>query len=157
MNLVAINVALAFGWAALFGDFSTSMLAIGFIVGHACLWVVRPLYGDTGFFGRFWRSVGLIAYFHYDLVVSSVQVVWDVLTPTHRARPGVLAVPLDAESDVEIALTANLISLTPGTLSLDVSEDRKLLYVHAMFADDPETMKAALKNGMERRVLAVTR
>jgi len=60
--------------------------------------------------------------------------------------------PLDVKSDAGIFLVTNLISLTPGTLSLDVSEDRKTLYVHAMFADDPEEVCRKLKSGMERWV-----
>lgn len=48
-------------------------------------------------------------------------------------KPGVIALPLSARTEMEITLVANLISLTPGTLSLDVSDDRKVLYIHAMF------------------------
>ena len=61
--------------------------------------------------------------------------------------------PLDAKSDGEIFLVADLISLTPGSLSLDVSPDGKTLYVHAMFVDDPEALRRDLKQGMERRVI----
>jgi len=61
-------------------------------------------------------------------------------------------VPLDVRSDAEILLVTNLISLTPGTLSVDVSEDRRTLLVHAMFADDEEQLVADLKGGMERMV-----
>jgi multicomponent Na+:H+ antiporter subunit E len=63
--------------------------------------------------------------------------------------------PLDVQSDLEILLVTNLISLTPGTLSLDVTPDRKTLIVHAMFADDPEALVKELKNGMERMVKEV--
>ena len=61
--------------------------------------------------------------------------------------------PLDAKGDTEILLVASLISLTPGTLSLDVSPDRKTLYVHGMFVEDPEALKQELKQGMERSVI----
>ena len=54
-------------------------------------------------------------------------------------------------------MLANLITLTPGTLTLDVAPDRKSLYVHAMFVDDPEQIRAEIKNGMERRLLEVMR
>ena len=52
---------------------------------------------------------------------------------------------------------ANLISLTPGTLSLDLSEDRKLLYIHVMFLDDIEHTRRQIKQGLEKRVLEVMR
>ena len=59
-----------------------------------------------------------------------------MLTPRARARTGVLAIPLEAKSDLEITMLANLITLTPGSVSLDVSSDRRFLYLHAMYIDD---------------------
>ena len=83
---------------------------------------------------------------------GSLRVVWDVITPRHLSSPGIIAVPLDVESDEEILLVSNLVSLTPGSLSLDVSDDRKTLYVHAMFVDDPVQARREIKRGIERRV-----
>ncbi len=156
-SLLLLNLFLAFAWCAAFGTFTLLSLLIGFVVGSAALWFTRPLYGDTGYFLHGGRMVRLGVFFVYELVVSSLRVVWDVLTPEVRSRPGILAVPIEAETDMEIMLLANLISLTPGTLSLDVSTDRKVLYVHAMFIDDPATSVAEVKEGMERRLLEVMR
>jgi len=153
MNVFVLNMALALGWAALAGSFTLPSLLVGFGIGYAALWVVRPLVGETTYFERVWRVVRLAALFVYELVASSLRVVWDVVTPTHLSRPGIIAMPLDAKSDGEIFLVANLISLTPGSLSLDVSPDRKTLYVHAMFVDDPAALRRQLKQGMERRVI----
>jgi multicomponent Na+:H+ antiporter subunit E len=74
-------------------------------------------------------------------------------------RPGIIAIPLDARTDLEITLLANLITLTPGTLSLDVSADRRVLYVHVMYIDndDIEAVRRSIKDGFERRVLEVLR
>ena len=73
--------------------------------------------------------------------------------------PGVVAIPLDARTDVEIAVLANLITLTPGSVSLDLSEDRRVLYVHAMYIDggDVEAYRRSVKDGLERRVLELLR
>ncbi len=106
------------------------------------------------------RSVGFLqlgALFLYELVVSSLQVAWDVITPRHLSRPGILAIPLDARTDAEITVFSNLLCLTPGTLSLDVSRDRRFLYIHAMFIDDPGKLVHALKHTFERRVLEALR
>lgn len=157
MNLLIIHTLLAIGWAAMLGNFSFGTLFAGFAIGYAALWVVRPLYGPTDYFWRFWRVFGLGTFFVFELVISSLRVVWDVLTPTIYSRPGVLAVPLDATTPAEITVLANLISLTPGTLSLELAEDRRTLYVHAMFIDDPEALRREIKSGMERRVLEVFR
>lgn len=153
MNIFALNLLLAIGWAAVIGDFSLVSLAFGYTIGYVALWVAKPLFGETHYFARFYHSIYLILFFLWELVVSCVRVAWDVVTPRLYARPGVIAVPLDAKSDLEITMTANLISLTPGTLSLDVSEDRTTLYVHAMYISDIDDLKRELKDGMERRVM----
>lgn len=157
MTLFLLNTLFAFGWAAMIGSFTLASLSIGFILGFGALYLTRGLYGPTPYFNRSRRVVFLIGYFLYELMVSSIRVAHDVVTPRNRSRPGIIAVPMDAESDAEIMLLANLISLTPGTLSLDVSPDRKILYVHVMFLDDLDTAKREIKAGMERRLLEVTR
>ena len=153
MNLVVLNTALALGWAALVGAFSLPSLLIGFAIGYGVLWVVRPLFGETAYFERVWQVIRLALFFVYELLVSSLRVVWDVVTPTHRSRPGIIAMPLDAKGDGEILMVATLISLTPGSLSLDVSPDRKTLFIHAMFVEDAELLRGQLKQGLERRVI----
>ena len=72
-------------------------------------------------------------------------------------RPGVIGIPLDAKTDLEITMLANVISLTPGTLSLDVSPDRKTLYIHAMYVVDPDELRREIKDGLERRLMELLR
>jgi len=67
-------------------------------------------------------------------------------------KPAVVAVPLDLETPVAITLLCNLITLTPGTLGLDVSNDRKILFVHVFHLDDGGKFRQELKNGYERRI-----
>lgn len=157
MNLFLLNLILALAFAAVIGSFTVPALIGGYALGYLALWATRPLYGDTHYFRRSISLIRLAGFFLWELVASSLRVAWDVVTPQNKAKPGILAVPLEARSDAEIMLLANLISLTPGTLSLDVSEDRRQLYVHAMFVDDEAALVADLKNGMERRVLAAMR
>jgi len=73
--------------------------------------------------------------------------------------PAVVAVPLDAETDFEITLLANFITLTPGTLSIDVSKDRKTLYVHEVYVEggDTDKVRNQIKNGFEKKILKITR
>ena len=154
MSLFLLNLILAVAWAALTGTFTLAGLAIGFVVGFLALSVISPLFEDRGggYFLRVWRWIKLILLFHWELIVSSISVAWDVLTPRHRARPGIVAVPMVAQGEAEVLLVTNLVSLTPGTLSLDVTEDCRTLYVHAMFADDPERIRRGIADGMERWV-----
>lgn len=154
MSQFVANLVLACAWAIFFGGFTWLTLGSGFVVGYLILWLLQPLTGvKSRYFLRVYYWLKLIVLFLYELIVSSLQVTWDVVTPRHRARPAIIDMPLDVKSDTGILLVTNLISLTPGTLSIDVSEDRKTLKVHAMFADDPDAVCRALKSGMEKWVI----
>lgn len=113
--------------------------------------------GSGDYAQRGWRLASFIAFFIYELFKANLRVAYDVITPSHTMRPGVIAIPLAAKTDMEITLLANLISLTPGTLSLDVSDDRSVLYIHGMFVDDPDELRHEIKAGFERRVLELLR
>ena len=101
------------------------------------------------------KGIELIGLFGYELVASSLRVAHDVLTPQSLAKPGIVAIPLDVRSDFGITLLANLISLTPGSLALDVTADRQRLFVHVMFIDDLDEVRRAIKSGFERRILEI--
>jgi multicomponent Na+:H+ antiporter subunit E len=103
------------------------------------------------------QVIGFIGFYLWELIIANLRVAYEVMTPGYRIRPGVIAIPLDARTDMEIAMLANLITLTPGTLSLDVSTDRRVLYIHALYVDDIEAVRRNIKEGMERRVLEVLR
>ncbi|MEO0991876.1 MAG: Na+/H+ antiporter subunit E, partial [Pseudomonadota bacterium] len=114
---------------------------------------VQPLFGPSRYFGRVWAWIKLIVRFHYELVVSSLQVAMDVITPGFRANPKIIEMPLGVKTDTGILMITNLITLTPGTLSVDVSEDRMTAVIHAMYADDPEETCRDIKSGLERLVI----
>ena len=157
MNLFLFNVLLAVGFMIVLESFSLQGLAAGFAVGYGALWLTRPLYPQSAYFRRVLNILRLLVFFVKALLVSNIRVLWDVITPSHISRPGIIGLPLDARTDMEIMLVANLISLTPGTLSIDLSEDRRYLYVHVMFLDDVAESRRELKQGLEQRVLEVLR
>lgn len=157
MNLFVLNTAFAMVFVALMGGGRLGTFLFGFALGYVVLWITKPLYPQTPYFRKFPKAVNLVFYFLKELAVSNLKVLWDVITPKHINRPGIIGVPLAAKTDLEIFLVANLLSLTPGTLSVDLSEDRQTLFVHVMFLDDVETTRSAIKSGLERRVLEVTR
>lgn len=102
----------------------------------------------------FW-IVWFVLFYLVELFLANLRVAHDVLTPRHRMKPGIIAIPLDAKSDLEIISLANLITMTPGTLSLDVSTDRRVLYIHAMYIDDLEGLRSKIKDGFEKKVMEV--
>lgn len=102
-------------------------------------------------------AIGFLLFYIKEVLLSNVRVAYDVLTVRDHSDPAIIALPLDARTDFEILIVANLISMTPGTLSMDVSSDRKTLYIHAMFVDDAEELKRGLKRDFEGRVLKLLR
>jgi multicomponent Na+:H+ antiporter subunit E len=157
VTLFALNLILALLWALAQGVVNLSSIALGFVVGMLVLHLVGPVLGDSRYAIRFLRAVGLTVFFLKELVVSSVRVAIDVIRPTFTMRPAIIEVPLDVRGDVQITLLANLVSLTPGTLSVDVSDDCGCLYVHAMYGGDPAEVVRSIKHDFERRIMEVFR
>jgi multicomponent Na+:H+ antiporter subunit E len=158
MSLFIYNILISLLWALLTGKVSVSNLTIGFVLGYFALTLLYPATGmKSSYFQKSMQFVCFVIYFIKELVVSSVKVAKDVVKPLPHMRPGVIGIPLDAETDLEITALANLISLTPGTLSLDVSPDRKTLYIHAMYVINPDDLRNEIKDGLERRLLELLR
>jgi multicomponent Na+:H+ antiporter subunit E len=112
---------------------------------------------STGYLAQVERGLAFALFFIWELLLANLRVAYEVVTPRHRMRPGVIAVPLHGETDLQIVLLVNLLTLTPGTLTLDVSEDRRMLYMHAMHIDDVEAFRHRINDTFERRLLQVWR
>ena len=126
-------------------------------MGSIFIYLTRALYpGSERYFSRSIKWTKLVLLFFYELIVSSVQVAREVLTMQNKSRPGIISVPLTVRHEMDIFLLTNMISLTPGTLSLDVTADCETLYIHAMFADDPDALRQQIRDGMERWVIEAT-
>ena len=152
--MIRTGLLLGVTWVALTGDISVANVAFGVLLGGLAVRVARPL-GPYPVFAKVrpLKVLGLLLYLAGQIVVANLNVVAAVLGPQRLLRPALVAVPLDVTTDGQIAALSNLISLTPGTLSLDVSPDRRTLYVHAMSASSPEALRREIKEGFERRVL----
>ncbi|HUU14635.1 MAG TPA: Na+/H+ antiporter subunit E [Terriglobia bacterium] len=148
---------MALAWGALNEPLTASNLIVGFVLGYAVLYLAQPVIGPSRYFTKVRQVIGLVLFFLWELILANLRVAMDVITPHYDMTPAVIAIPLDAQSDAEITLLANMITLTPGTLSLDVSSDRKTLYIHALYAKDCDAVRRNIKNGFEKRLLEVLR
>lgn len=157
MSLLLINLLLMLSWGAMTGSFSALNLFFGFLLGFFAIWLIREQIGTGGYFGRTTRVMSLLLLFLKELALSAFRVAVLVLKPNMNVKPGILAFRLTVDRDFEIALLANLITLTPGTLSVDVSRDRKWLYVHAVDCSDLEGAKRDIAEGFERKILEAFR
>lgn len=157
MNLLLSNLVLALIWASLTDTFSGGGLLVGFIVSYLVLVFAFRQHPDVRKYRQqVPRFISFMVFFTKELIMANLKVAYDVLTPTNLMKPGVIAMPLRAETDMEITMLANAISLTPGSLSLDVSTDRRVLYVHVMYLYDEAAVLSELKR-LETKILRVMR
>ncbi|TVQ17003.1 MAG: Na+/H+ antiporter subunit E [Bacteroidetes bacterium] len=101
---------------------------------------------------RVFRFVLFIFYYLKELVLSSLYVAWDIITPTDLMKPGIVEVPVDLKSETAIIAFANLISMTPGSLTMDMSPDKKKIYIHAMYLHDKQEFIDKMKNELEHKI-----
>jgi multicomponent Na+:H+ antiporter subunit E len=149
------TLLLALAWIGLSGSFEAVNLAFGLVVGFLVQGLTAAAAGGHRPWGlrRMWGVSRLAVYFAWQLVLANVRVARAVLGPVGRLRPALVAVPIDVATDAEITMLANMITLTPGTLSVDVSPDRRTLYVHTIQLEgSADALRDAIKRGFERRV-----
>lgn len=151
------NVILALIWVILSGSFSPWNLFMGFMLGYGVLLLMQHRVPELSAYSRrLPRVILFVGYFLKELFKANLRVAFDVVTPKTYMQPGVIGIPLSATTNAEITMVSSMISLTPGTLSLDVSNDRKVLYIHAMFLQDEAQLRQDLKE-LERRILMIMR
>ncbi len=155
MTLFLFNTLLALVWVALTGTFTPTNYGIGFVVGFILLWMTQRLMLPSHYFQKVPQVIAFTLFFLWELVKANFRMAAIVLSPRLTIRPAVVAIPLEARSNTQITLLANLITLTPGTLYLDVSQDRCIMYVHVMHVEDLDEFRRDIKDGFERRVMEI--
>lgn len=149
------NAALALLWGLMHQSFSFATLLTGWVLGAAIIYGVSRATGMSFYLRRALAALELAIVFAVEVVKANIKVAYQVLHPGLPVEPGFLAVPLDVKTEGQITLLSLLITMTPGTLSVDVSPDRTHLIVHALDVSDPEGAKQAMKTTFERRIMEV--
>lgn len=147
-----VNVLLAVSWVLLTGTFSFMNLLSGFVLGYLIIVALARSPVQRRYVRRLPASVAVLLLFLKELAIANFRVAVAILSPLEKLAPGIVAVPIDLETDLEITLLANMLTLTPGSLALDVSADKKIIYVHVFHLSDPEQIRREVKDGFERRI-----
>ena len=155
MTLFLIHTLLALAWMAVSGNYSLANLILGILLGGFALEVISRQRGEGTYLLRGRKSVALAWLFVIELIKSAWGVARIVIRPRIDIRPGIIAYRMQVKSDAAITLLANLITLTPGTLSVDVSPDRSTLYIHCVDIDDADAIRKDIADGFERRIMEV--
>ena len=146
------SILLAVAWAALHGEVTLMNLLVGYAVGYAILALLaRGGVMPSTLVSRTTRALGLAAFFAWELLLANFRVAADVLRGD-QIEPAVVAIPLDVTSDGEILLLSMLINITPGSVTIDLADDRRTLYVHVMHMKSADETRREIKAGFERRV-----
>jgi multicomponent Na+:H+ antiporter subunit E len=154
--MLLLNLLLALAWMALTGQFNPSNFIAGFALGYLLLRLAHPQGKPLAYFQKAMLVLRFAGFYLWELVLANLRVARAVLAVRPKLVPAVIAIPLEARSDLAITLLANLITLTPGSLALDISTDRAVMYVHTMQAEDIDQVRLDIKE-LEARVLEVTR
>lgn len=104
-----------------------------------------------------WAIVKLFVLFNKELVKSAFDVIRHIITPKLKIRPGIFAYTTELQGDWEVTLLSCLITLTPGTLTMEISEDGKTLYIHAIDIEDVDLLTQQIRGTFEKAIMEVTR
>lgn len=152
-----INFAITFVWMFLYSSWDLQTFIVGYLVGIILLYLMRRFFNEPLYVNKLYRFFILSLILLRELILSNIAVIKLVLQPKLSIRPGIFAMETELKSDWEITLLANLITLTPGTLVIDVSNDQKMLYIHAIDIDNIEEEIASIKDTFEKAIMEVSR
>ena len=153
---ILLNMVLAFLWMFIKVSYDPISFIKGYIFGLLVIFVLRRYFHSRFYLFRLWSIIKLILIFIKELIMSNVAIVKIVLKPTLDMRPAIFAMETVLTRDWQIMLLSNLITLTPGTLVIDVSEDNKTLFIHAMNIGEVEDEINSIKNSFEKAILEVS-
>ncbi len=153
MKALFLNLLLALTWCAASGSVSTQNFVLGFVVGFAILSVQTEISRGGKYRKKVWHVIVFALYFLREVFVGAIDVALAVIWPFRPIRPGIVALPLAARTTIQQTLLANAMTLTPGTMSVELSPDGKILYVHVMDMESADEVRRKFKNGLEAHLL----
>ena len=149
-----LNLSLAFIWTFLSDSVTMAGFLFGYALGALFLYLFYVHAGKTFYLKKLWKSLVLLAVFFKEVISANLTVLRYVLSPLDHLNPGIIAMHVDFDTDFELVLLANMITLTPGTLTLEISTDNKTLFLHVLDSSDPEKLIAHIRRDRIKEVSA---
>lgn len=156
---ILYSICLGIIWSFVHGTVDFNNFLIGALLGPIVIRPFRSLYGFENKIS-FRKIIGkipkLIRFFYIlfiEIIKANIMVAKIILQPKMDIKPGIIAVPIRTKTDMGITAIANTITLTPGTLTIDVSDNKEVLYVHAIDASDPQGLCDSIRDDLEEYVL----
>ncbi|MHA6261236.1 Na+/H+ antiporter subunit E [Sporosarcina sp. CAU 1771] len=154
---ILLNFFIAFLWMLISGSLTPTTFVIGYLIGLLLIFMVRRFFTGRFYTARLWAAFKLSLIFFRELVLSNISVLRLVIRPKLNINPMIFALPTDLKQNWEITLLSSLITLTPGTIVLYVSDDQNTLYIHAIDVDDVDEAIDSIKNSFEKAIKEVSR
>ncbi|KXH78321.1 Na+/H+ antiporter subunit E [Sporosarcina sp. HYO08] len=154
---ILLNFFIALVWMFLSSSLTVTSFVVGYLIGFILLLMMRRFFTVKLYTRRLWAAIKLTLLFIKELIMSNLSVLFLVIRPKLAIQPRIFALPTDLKHDWEITLLSSLITLTPGTVVMYVSDDQKVLYVHAIDAGDVEEAVHSIKNTFEKAIREVSR
>ena len=151
-----LTLILAIVWVLLQNEVTAGMAVFGVILGILIPWATSVWWPDTPQGFRMGKMVAYSFFVIWDIIVANIQVAWIVISvPNAKLKPAWIVVPLELKQPEAITLLAGTITLTPGTVSADLSDEGHSLLVHVLHTDDPDSVREDIKHRYERRLLEI--
>ncbi|WP_440119105.1 Na+/H+ antiporter subunit E [Paenibacillus sp. QZ-Y1] len=154
---IVLNLIIAFVWMFLNNAWNGAGFLIGYLLGLLLIGGLRRFFPQRFYIVRVWAIIKLIALLFKELVRASIEVIRQIMKPKLDIRPGIFTYQTKLSSDWEVTLLCLLISLTPGSLPLEISGNQRKLYIHAIDIKDKQKMSDDIKNTFEKAIMEVTR
>lgn len=151
-----LTLCLLLTWLLLMNDLSPGNILLGAVLGCAIAFVVgEGLWLTPVHFGKPLVLMRLAIHVLVDIVVANVEVALLVLGPSKRLRPAFIEVPLDSTHEIALTALISIVSLSPGTLCAELSDDRTRLIVHVLDLDDEAAIVAQIKTRYEAPLMEI--
>lgn len=154
---IVLNLIIAFVWMFLNNAWNGVGFLTGYLLGLLLIGSMRRFFPQRFYIVRVWAIIKLIALLFKELIRASIEVIRQIVKPKLDIRPGIFTYQTQLSSDWEVTLLCLLISLTPGSLPLEISGNQRKLYIHALDIKDQQKMSDDIKNSFEKAIMEVTR
>jgi len=154
---IVVNVIVAFMWMFLSESYTFLTFIFGYILGALLLLLLNRFFPSRYYLAPMYKLFVLFIIFIRELILSNIDIVKLVYKRKPDFEPGIFTYPVEVKKSWEITLLANLITLTPGTLSVAISDDQRQMFIHAMDITDKEESIEDIKNTFEKAIMEVTK
>jgi len=154
-----LNITIAFLWTLLMDEdaFYPTTFLTGYLIGIGILFLMHRFFGTKFYLLRVFSALKLLLIFISELSQSSLLIMKQILSPKLNIKPGIFTYEHSMEGDYELTTLALLLTLTPGSVVMEVSPDGKVFYIHAMDVESSRDSVLKSIKVFEKAIMEVTR